>query len=200
MPGFGNHHATEAVPNALPAGQNSPQKMPYGLYTEQLSGTAFTTSRSENRRSWLYRLRPTANHQRLSAVQTTIIQPERSLRRAASFPKPDAMGSAAVVQRTSRLHRWAGHLCACTAPMSGRASQNADGELLIVSQEGRLSISTEQRRMAVEPDQIVVIPGGLRFHVELVDGASRGYVCENYGALFRLPDPSPSGPTGWPTR
>src|SRR5258706_15140906 len=60
--GFGNEFATEALPGALPQGQNSPQQAPYGLYAEQLSGTAFTAPRHANRRSWLYRLRPAAVH------------------------------------------------------------------------------------------------------------------------------------------
>src|SRR3546814_7911030 len=58
--GFGNNCATEALPGALPQGRNSPQTCPYGLYAEQLSGTAFTVSRAESRRSWLYRIRPAA--------------------------------------------------------------------------------------------------------------------------------------------
>ena len=62
LTGFGNHCSTEAVAGALPVGRNSPQQVPFGLYAEQLSGTAFTAPRHENRRSWLYRLRPTASH------------------------------------------------------------------------------------------------------------------------------------------
>src|SRR3546814_7526586 len=58
--GFGNTRATEALPGALPQGRNAPQTCPYGLYAEQLSGTAFTVSRAESRRSWLYRIRPAA--------------------------------------------------------------------------------------------------------------------------------------------
>src|SRR5574340_1110537 len=60
--GFGNEVATEALAGALPVGQNSPQRCPYGLYAEQLSGTAFTAPRGANRRSWLYRIRPAAVH------------------------------------------------------------------------------------------------------------------------------------------
>ena len=60
--GFGNHFASEAVAGALPVGRNSPQHVPFGLFAEQISGTAFTAPRTENRRSWLYRLRPTASH------------------------------------------------------------------------------------------------------------------------------------------
>lgn len=60
--GFANEFATEALPGALPVGHNSPQRAPYGLYAEQLSGTAFTAPRHTNRRSWLYRIRPAAMH------------------------------------------------------------------------------------------------------------------------------------------
>src|SRR5215470_9997670 len=62
MSGFGNEFATEALPGALPVGRNSPQRCPYGLYAEQLSGTAFTAPRAGNRRSWLYRIRPALTH------------------------------------------------------------------------------------------------------------------------------------------
>ena len=56
--GFGNEFATEALPGALPVGRNSPQRCPYGLYAEQLSGTSFTAPRADNRRSWLCIRRP----------------------------------------------------------------------------------------------------------------------------------------------
>src|ERR1700688_5143235 len=60
--GFGNEFASEAVEGVLPRGQNSPQKVEHGLYTEQLSGTAFTAPRGVNRRTWLYRIRPSVAH------------------------------------------------------------------------------------------------------------------------------------------
>src|ERR671918_212525 len=62
MTGFGGHFESEAVDGALPKGRNSPQRPAFGLYAEQVSGSAFTMPRSENRRSWLYRMRPTADH------------------------------------------------------------------------------------------------------------------------------------------
>ena len=62
MPGFGNAHETEALPGALPQGMNSPQKCAYGLYAEQLSGTAFTAPRGQNGRTWCYRIRPSVKH------------------------------------------------------------------------------------------------------------------------------------------
>src|ERR1700756_2898566 len=60
--GFGNEFATEAVAGGLPVGQNSPQKPPLGLYTEQFSGTSFTAPRAANRRTWTYRIRPSVTH------------------------------------------------------------------------------------------------------------------------------------------
>ncbi len=80
------------------------------------------------------------------------------------------------------------HLYAANASMADRYFYDADGELLIVPQQGRLRIATELGVLDVEPQEIAVIPRGLRFRVELPDGTARGYVCENYGALFRLPD------------
>src|SRR5437870_8325678 len=76
QPGFGSELATEALPGALPQGQNSPQRVPYGLYAEQLSGTAFTAPRAVNRRSWVYRMRPAAVHHPFRPM------PERLIRSA----------------------------------------------------------------------------------------------------------------------
>jgi homogentisate 1,2-dioxygenase len=88
------------------------------------------------------------------------------------------------------------HLYAARASMRARAFQNADGELLIVPQQGRLLIVTEFGRIDLEPFEIAIIPRGVRFRVELPDGAARGYICENYGAPFRLPDLGPIGSNG----
>lgn len=212
MPGFGNHHATEAVAGALPEGRNSPQRVPYGLYAEQLSGTAFTAPRSENRRSWLYRMRPTAAHApfvpyegpdllRSGPFDETPPTPNRL--RWDPLPLPQG-----AVDFVDGLVSYAGngdvsagngigiHLYAATASMRDRAFFNADGEMLIVPQQGTLEIVTELGRMLVEPLQIAIIPRGLRFAVYLTDGAARGYVCENYGAPFVLPELGPIGANG----
>ncbi|WP_294194438.1 homogentisate 1,2-dioxygenase [uncultured Sphingomonas sp.] len=210
LPGFGNHVSTEAVPGALPIGRNSPQKVPFGLYAEQLSGTAFTAPRHENRRSWLYRLRPTAQHPAFtpyagaphlrSAPFDTPPSPNRM--RWDPLPWPDAPtdwvdglvtygGNGSVAEQTGVGI----HLYAATADME-RAFFSADGELLIVPQEGALAIDTEMGRIHVAPLQIAVIPRGVRFRVALPDGRARGYVCENYGAAFRLPDLGPIGANG----
>lgn len=210
-PGFGNHVSTEAVPGALPIGRNSPQHVPFGLYTEQLSGTAFTAPRHENRRSWLYRLRPTAQHPAFTRYDGAAhlraapfdAPPSPNRLRWDPLPWPDAAtdwldglvtygGNGSVAEQTGV----AIHLYAATADMD-RAFFSADGELLIVPQEGALTIDTELGRLDVAPLQIAMIPRGVRFRVRLDNnGRARGYVLENYGAPFRLPDLGPIGANG----
>ncbi len=215
--GFGNEFATEALPGTLPEGRNSPQRVAHGLYAEQLSGTAFTAPRHQNRRSWLYRIRPAAMH----GPFTTFNQAQSSESRFHSdfgtgpvtpdqlrwdpLPLPDM---AAAVDFIDGLVTMAGngspaaqsgigvHLYAANASMQGRYFYDADGELLIVPQQGRLHIETELGVIDVEPQEIAVIPRGVRFRVELPDGESRGYVCENFGAFMRLPDLGPIGSNG----
>ena len=208
--GFGNEFATEALAGALPVGQNSPQKCAYGLYAEQFSGTAFSAPRHANRRSWLYRIRPAAHHRpferiddgRLTNDFSQVAAPPNQLRwdplpipsLATDFVQglvtmagngdPRAQSGAAI------------HLYATNRSMTERAFYDADGELLIVPQQGRLRFATELGLIEAEPQQIVVIPRGVRFRVELLDGAARGYVCENFGALFRLPDLGVIGSNG----
>ena len=211
LTGFGNHFATEAVAGALPVGQNSPQKVPFGLYAEQLSGTAFTAPRSENRRSWLYRLRPTASHRPFEPYQGAPLlrsgpfdelPPTPNRLRWDPLPIPeeatDFIDGLVTYGGNGDVATGAGigiHLYAANRSMEARAFQNADGELLIVPQQGDLTIVTELGRIHVAPLQIVLIPRGIRFRVEL-EGPSRGYVCENYGEPFRLPDLGPIGANG----
>lgn len=208
--GFGNEFATEALPGALPVGQNSPQKCRYGLYAEQLSGTAFTAPRHGNRRSWLYRIQPMAAHGRFTALPhdsfhnrfgSDPVTPER-LR----WDPPPMPG--APTDFLDGLFTMAGnggpaagngagiHLYAANRDMAGRYFYNADGELLIVPQHGRLRLTTELGVLEIEPQEIAVIPRGVRFTVSLPDGAARGYVCENFGALLKLPDLGPIGSNG----
>ncbi|WP_336950311.1 homogentisate 1,2-dioxygenase [Sphingobium aromaticivastans] len=212
LAGFGNHFATEAAPGALPVGRNSPQHAPYGLYAEQLSGTAFTAPRAENRRSWLYRLRPAANHPpyRPYAYDTLLRSgpfdevpptPNRLRWDPMSIPERpvdflDGLISYCGAGDPAAGDGLAVHLYAANRPMEKRAFYNADGEMLIVPQQGRLRLTTEMGMMDVAPEQIVLIPRGVRFKVDLPDGTARGYVCENYGALFRLPDLGPIGANG----
>jgi len=207
--GFGNYFASEALAGALPE-QNSPQRCPYGLYAEQLSGTAFTAPRSVNRRSWLYRIRPAVMHHpfrptdqdRICGDFSQGVTPPNQMRwdpmpipeTAADFL--DGLVTLAGNGDPQLQSGCAIHVYAANRAMTQRAFYSADGELLIVPQQGRLLLTTELGRLAVEPLEIAVIPRGLRFRVELRDAAARGYVCENFGAAFRLPDLGPIGANG----
>jgi len=211
LTGFGNHFATEAVAGALPQCQNSPQKVPFGLYAEQLSGTAFTAPRAENKRSWLYRLRPTASHRAFQLYQGAPLlrsgpfdelPPTPNRLRWDPLPLPDPsidfIDGVVTYGGNGDVATGAGiavHLYAANSSMSRRAFQNADGEMLIVPQQGALTIVTEFGRFEVAPLQIGLIPRGVRFRVEL-SGPSRGYIAENYGHPFRLPDLGPIGANG----
>ena len=209
--GFGNEHATEAVPGALPGHQNSPQRAPLGLYAEQISGTPFTAPRALNQRTWLYRMRP-------SAMQRPFRRMDNGLWRAAPITEAEAtpnrlrwdplpmpahptdfidgmatMGGGGDVAAGSGF---AIHIYRANAPMARRYFYDADGELLIVPQLGRLDVHTEMGRLQVAPGEIVVIPRGIKFKVDLPDGQARGYICENYGAVLRLPELGPIGANG----
>jgi homogentisate 1,2-dioxygenase len=210
LSGFGNEFATEVLAGALPVGQNSPQRAPYGLYAEQVSGTAFTAPRGANRRSWLYRIRPAAIHEPFRPRDTGRIEsrfdglatPPDQLRwdplplPAAPTDFIDGLVTMAGNGDPAGLSGCAIHLYAANRSMTDRFFYDADGELLIVPQAGRLRLLTELGRMLVEPQEIAVIPRGLRFRVELPDATARGYVCENYGAPLRLPDLGPIGANG----
>jgi homogentisate 1,2-dioxygenase len=212
LTGFGSYFESEAVAGALPAGRNSPQRPPFGLYAEQLSGTAFTAPRAENRRSWLYRLRPTANHRPftpyagatlLRAAPFDEVPPSPNRLRWDPMPLPEAatdfVDGLVTLGGNGDVATGAGmavHLYAANRSMDRRVFVSADGEFLIVPQQGRLELTTEFGVIALEPQQVAVVPRGVRFAVGLPDGAARGYVCENYGALFRLPELGPIGANG----
>ena len=209
--GFGNEVATEAVAGALPVGQNSPQKVPFGLYAEQLSGTAFTAPRGDNRRSWLYRLRPTAMH-------PPFVRHAQGLVRSGPFAEvpptpnrlrwsaPEAPGTPVdfvdglvTVAGNGDAATGAGiavHTYAASTSMKDRVFFDADGELIFVPQQGRIDLVTELGVLELAPGEIGVVPRGVRFRVELREGAAIGYVGENYGALFRLPELGPLGSNG----
>jgi len=209
LSGFGNSFATEAVAGALPPGQNSPQRVPFGLYAEQLSGTAFTAPRSESKRSWLYRTRPTASHRPYQRIDNGLItgtfEAEASPNRLRWDPlalpgaPTDFIDGLATVAGNGDAGTGSGvsiHVYRANRSMVDRVFYDADGELLLVPQQGRIAVFTELGRLDVAPGEIAVIPRGLRFRVELPDGAARGYVCENQGALFRLPELGPIGANG----
>ncbi len=209
--GFGNEYATEAVPGALPQGRNSPQQAPLKLYAEQLSGTAFTAPRRDNRRSWLYRRQPSVvagrykpyaqPHWKTGADREIALPPEPL--RWAPIPLDDvdcdfvdgmrtlcANGDAEAQQGV------AAHVYTASRSMQRRAFVDADGELLLVPQQGRLVLTTEMGVLDVAPGEIALVPRGVVFKIDLPDGISRGYVCENYGAQFRLPELGPIGSNG----
>ena len=209
--GFGNEFATEALPGVLPAGQNSPQKVAHGLYAEQLSGTAFTAPRSDNQRSWLYRIRPAAMHQPFAKVFHPTLQSGPFTELSASpnqlrwnpFPIPstpaDFIEGLMTIAGNGSADSQIGvaiHVYAANRSMQDRFFYNADGELLIVPQQGALSLRTEFGVLDIAPGEIAVMPRGVRFAVDLQADSARGYVCENYGQLLRLPDLGPIGANG----
>jgi homogentisate 1,2-dioxygenase len=207
LSGFGNEHASEAVAGALPVGQNSPQRPPLGLYAEQLSGTPFTVPRRESRRSWLYRIRPSAGHSPYHPIDNGLLctklaepTPNRLRWDPLAMPSEPTDFVAGLVTMLANADTQAGtgvsvHIYRATQPMQ-RVFWNADGELLIVPQQGRLALATELGRLLVAPGEIAVIPRGVRFRVTLPDGAARGYICENHGPVLRLPDLGPIGSNG----
>jgi len=214
--GFGNEYATEAVAGALPQGRNSPQRAPFDLYPELISGTAFTAPRHENRRTWLYRRQPSVVAGRYQPYtqplwttggdRATALAPEPL--RWAPIPTEgvdadfvDGMRTLAANGDAEAQTGVAAHVYVATQSMTRRAFVNADGEMLLVPQQGRLLITTEMGVLEVRPGEIAVIPRGVAFKVALPDaqagqGAARGYVCENYGAQFRLPELGPIGSNG----
>jgi homogentisate 1,2-dioxygenase len=210
MTGFGGHFATEAVPGALPKGRNSPQRPAFGLYAEQLSGSAFTAPRHENRRSWLYRLRPTADHRPFTPYDGAPLfapgtvkeplapnrlrwDPPADLPEGADFV--DGMVTMLANRRPEELEGVAVHLYRASRSMDRRVFVDSDGELLIIPQAGALRVVTELGQLDLEPGWIGLVPRGVRFRVE-VDGEARGYVAENHGLPFRLPDLGPIGANG----
>ncbi len=209
--GFGNEFATEAVEGALPVGRNSPQKAPLGLYAEQLSGTAFTVPRAHNKRTWTYRIRPSVTHKPFERIgngrwQSTPddIDVTPNQLRWDPIPIPadptDFIDGITTIALNGDALAQTGigiHIYACNKGMGDRYFYNADGEMLIVPDMGRLGILTELGALQIGPGSIAVIPRGVRFRVEPAAGDScRGYICENYGQQFRLPDLGPIGANG----
>jgi homogentisate 1,2-dioxygenase len=211
LSGFANELASEALPGALPRGQNAPQRHPMGLYTEQISGTAFTAPRGQNRRSWLYRIRPSAAHPAYRRIDNGLVRtapfaeveasPNRLRWDPLPFPdKPaDFVDGLATIGGNGDAGLRAGiaiHVYRATKPMDRRVFYNADGELLIVPQHGRIDLTTEFGRIDAGPGEITIIPRGVKFRVGLPNGQAHGYICENYGELFRLPELGAIGANG----
>ena len=211
LAGFGAHHQSEAIPGTLPIGRNSPQRPAFGLYAEQLSGTAFTAPRAENRRSWLYRLRPSAAHPPYARYEGARwlapghdgapLAPNRLRWSPLADPADaldlvDSLTTMVANRDPADFEGVAVHIYRAAKDMDARAFVNADGEMLFIPQRGRLELLTEFGRIAVTPGQIALVPRGVRFRAVLPDGAARGYVAENFGAMFRLPELGPLGANG----
>ncbi|WP_328716896.1 homogentisate 1,2-dioxygenase [Halomonas elongata] len=211
--GFRNHFATEALPGALPQGQNSPQRCPYGLYAEQLSGSAFTAPRHHNLRSWLYRIRPSvvqSGYEPLevgkvatSPLDNPAADPNQMRWDPVPLPEAptdfiDGLLSVAVNGNADAQRGCGVHVYACNRDMTERFFYDADGELLIVPQQGGLRLRTELGELDVSGGEIAMIPRGVKFQVRLAADcdAARGYICENYGMPFELPGLGPIGANG----
>ncbi|RAL21183.1 homogentisate 1,2-dioxygenase [Lujinxingia litoralis] len=210
MTGFGNDFETESLEGALPRGRNSPQRSPYGLYAEQLSGSPFTAPRSTNERSWLYRIRPSVRHMgsyaplQLPLWRSGPTTDEAELpigqRRWDPVPLPEEATSFVEGVRTISTAGdvigqagMAAHLYLVTRSMEDEYTLCADGELLFLPQQGHIRLVTEMGILELGPGELAVIPRGMVFRFELVDGPARGYLCENYGGKFTLPERGPIG-------
>ena len=208
--GFGNEFATEALPGALPLGQNSPQKVKYNLYAEQLSGTAFTMPIKENKRTWLYRMQPSVVHEPFEEAEHATLRGtpfDEALTpnqlRWSPFDMPeddkDFIDGLVTIGGNGDSFAWSGcaiHVYTANKNMKDRYFYNADGEMLFVPQLGTLVLRTEMGVIDIRPGEIAVIQRGIKFAVDLPEGPSRGYVCENYGLPFTLPDRGPIGANG----
>jgi homogentisate 1,2-dioxygenase len=211
LSGFANEHQSEALPGTLPEGQNAPQRHPRGLYTEQISGTAFTAPRAQNRRSWLYRIRPSAAHPAYRRIANGLVRsapfaeadPPPNRLRWDPLPFPDApadfVEGLATIGGNGDAGLRAGlavHVYRASKAMERRFFFDADGELLIVPQQGRLLLETEFGGIEAAPGEMALVPRGVKFRAALPDGRARGWVCENYGELFRLPELGAIGANG----
>jgi homogentisate 1,2-dioxygenase len=209
--GFGNEFASEALSGALPDGRNSPQRAPYGLYAELVSGTAFTQPRADNLRTWVYRMRPSAVHGGFRQVDNGslrtppfnegVLTPQQMRWDPTPVPdeKTDLISGMMTLGGNGDANAQAGigiHIYAANASMDGKYFYNSDGEMLFVPQQGRLRLATEMGVLEAAPNEIIVVPRGIKFRADLPDGPSRGYVCENFGAALRLPDLGPIGSNG----
>lgn len=215
MPGFGNDFSTESHAGALPVGQNSPQRAPHGLYAEKFSSTAFTAPQAQNFRSWFYRIRPSVIHGRFRPIDAGLLRtgpvsevpttPDQL--RWDPLPLPDdptdfidglatiATNGDAVAQLGIGIH-----IYSANRSMEDRFFYDADGELLLVPEQGRLRLHTECGVLELAPGEVAIVPRGIKFRVVLLDDTARGYVCENYGAQLRLPERGPIGSDGLANR
>lgn len=217
--GYGNEFVSEdsRCPGALPKGQNSPQKCPYGLYAEQLNGTAFTAPRTHNRRTWFYRIRPAVLHRPFeryaqnanftNRVDMEVPNPRQLRWKPFRLPSDsskvdflDGIRTVCCAGDPCARHGIATHVYTCNTSMMNKAFYNSDGDLLIVPERGALIVHTEFGRLHVAPLEICIIQQGMRFSVQL-DGEKagefhRGYILEVFDGHFELPSLGPIGANG----
>ncbi|MGZ3793535.1 MAG: homogentisate 1,2-dioxygenase [Bdellovibrio sp.] len=208
LSGFGNHFSSEARTGALPVDQNSPQMSPLGLYPEQLSGSAFTAPRHSNLYTWLYRIRPSVMHKAYKPLkeltQKTLFKPQHINPNQMRWNALSEMNGtfvegirtvcgagSAIEQRGLNIH-----LYSFNQSMTNKYLMNADGDYLFVLQQGSLQIKTELGIIEAEPGEIVLVPRGMKFQVNPISGNCKGYVGENFGSPFRLPELGPIGANG----
>ena len=214
MSGFGNYFESEALKGALPQGQNTPQQVAYGLYAEQFNGSTFTMPVKENLRTWFYRIMPSATHKPFQKMENshwmqsmctscTFEGATPNQVRWSPLPEPqtpttflDGLQAFCISGSAASRSGSAIHLYAANTSMQNEVFYNSDAEMLFIPQSGRMELFTECGRILLEPLEIAVIPRGIKFQVLLPDGKARGYVCENYGAPFCLPDKGPIGANG----
>lgn len=210
--GFGNEHESEALPGALPVGRFSPQRVSYGLYAEQFNSTAFTAPRAHNRRSWFYRIRPSAvqgdyqgwQQDRVRTAPITEVPTPPNMLRWDPLDIPaaptDFIEGLVTIAANGDAMAQAGmgiHLYAANRSMHKRYFYCADGELLFIPQLGELLLRTECGQLELRPGEIAVIPRGMKFAVDLRSATARGYLAENYGASLTLPERGPVGANGY---
>jgi homogentisate 1,2-dioxygenase len=211
LSGFGNHFESECHEGALPQGKNSPQKVAYGLFAEQLSGTAFTVARHDNLRSWLYRIRPSVMHGHFVQVGRGKVE-HKPFNGVPASPNQMRWDPVPIpsepVDFLDGLLTFAGnggygsakgsaiHIYSCNKSMDDRYFYNADGDFLFVPEKGSIRLRTEMGLLDLEPGEIAIVPRGVKYQVQLHGAEARGYICENYGAYFRLPGLGPIGANG----
>jgi homogentisate 1,2-dioxygenase len=210
--GFNCYHETEAVEGALPVGANNPQKAPYGLYNEKLSGTAFTAPRWENQQTWLQRIMPASAHAPFESREAETfdtnpgVHGKEKWHQIPNQLRWDPFDLDETVDWVHGLHLVSGagdptmksglgiFIYAAGKDMDPHeAFYSADGDFLIVPQHGALDIQTELGYLLVRPNEFCVIPRGVRYRVTLPEGPVRGYILELYQGHFQLPELGPIG-------
>ena len=201
--------STEAVPGVLPVGQNSPQKMPMDLYSEQLSGSAFTAPAGKNLRTWLYKKKPSSASYKFSPYEKNSFLPIQ----VSSYLSPEQLRWDPIEDNVkdnffhslfpmatqggpeSRIGSTA-YLYSFNKGNEDEVFKNNDGEMLIVPAKGAILAKTELGFLSCKPGEILIIPRGIHFSLINQEDIASGYVCENYGAPFELPSRGAIGANG----